>query len=216
MNIPSQRAKKYEIASAIVAADAFVAHSEVFINSLPADINLAQQVAVRNIGGLIASATNLALGVELYLKVLRMQGGLSVPHTHNLLSLYSEIHDDKKHAIEDLYERSRTTIAQGTSTVEIAIGCGSVSQEAFKSWDSLAGRPTDNSFRSVLERSSDAFLTWRYHHEGGQEGELMTYSYEFRHLQLAGRAIRAHLGVVKGLIGQRQRGTTPSNPPPEM
>lgn len=54
----------------------------------------------------------------------------------------------------------------------------------------------DNSFSAVLGRSSDVFQTWRYIYEGGREGEVMIYQYEFCCLSLAGKAIRNYFGPV--------------------
>ena len=84
-----QNPPKYNIGVAILAGDAFFALSEPFTKEmLGKDIDPPPQITGQFISALIASATTLALGVELYLKALRMQAGLPIPKTHHLLSLY--------------------------------------------------------------------------------------------------------------------------------
>ena len=52
---------------------------------------------------------------------------------------------------------------------------------------------SSNDLKSVLIRSSDAFITWRYIHEGGKEGEYVKYDYEFYRLELICDIVRARL-----------------------
>ena len=137
------------------------------------------QLTGQFIGALIASATTLALGVELYLKALRMRASLPIPKTHHLFALYQDIPQEMKIPIEDLYEKTRPTVIGKTAGFEICIECGSVPPEVIKQWQEKTSNPKpDNSFKAVLERSSDAFQTWRYLHEGGRDGELMVYSFD--------------------------------------
>ena len=50
--------------------------------------------------------------------------------------------------------------------------------------------------KSVLIRSSNAFITWRYIHEGAKKGEYVKYDYEFYHLELICDITRSHLTAI--------------------
>ena len=61
---------------------------------------MAASIALKDLGGLIASATILSLSVELYLKSLRMILGMSIPDKHHLWSLYKVLPSNIRSDIE--------------------------------------------------------------------------------------------------------------------
>jgi len=69
---------------ALDSADSFRSLAGRFVSSIRMHVNYAWQDALADLGGLVASATNLTLAVEIYLKTLYILLGLQVPHTHNL------------------------------------------------------------------------------------------------------------------------------------
>lgn len=137
---------------------------------------------------------------------------ISIPKSHDLLSLYRDLPQSMTIPIEDLYEKTKRTAIGKNAAFELAIACGPVTPEVIRQWDSKKSNPpSDNSLKAVLARStrsSDAFQTWRYLHEGGRDGELMIYVYEFARLNAAAKCMRAHLGQVHAITTTQQRPTS--------
>jgi hypothetical protein len=97
-----QGKKMYDAGTATLVGDALFAHAQAFVQSVEPDINAANVKARDNMGGLIASATMLALSLELYLKALRMRFGLPVPKIHELWKLYFDLPQQARESIEKL------------------------------------------------------------------------------------------------------------------
>ena len=76
---------------AFQCAESFFGLANPYLEKIGADLNGGVMAASKDPGGLISSATNLALALELYLKSLRAGLELSVPETHNLWSLYKTL-----------------------------------------------------------------------------------------------------------------------------
>ena len=88
-----------------LSADAFRTCSHPFrqkVAGLSIDAAIAE--AIKDFGGLAASATNLALSVELYLKGLRMATALVPNRIHALDELYADLPKDLHQSIEAAYE----------------------------------------------------------------------------------------------------------------
>jgi hypothetical protein len=182
--------RKFDIRTAIVAGDAFIAHSEAFTRELIGkDSNFSASLVAHHLGFAIAAATELALGLELYIKALRTLAGLSIPQKHHLFALYKDLPETMRNQIEAQYEKTRPPIAIGKSaTIMVTIAHGSARQEQYESPKSIP--VPDNSLKAVLKRSSDVFQTWRYLHEGGRDNEVVTYVFEFELLNTAAKSIR--------------------------
>ena len=112
-------------------------------------------------------------------------------------------------AIEDQYERTKPSLHIGKAVeFELSIECGSVPPEVIKQYEDRKSKPPlDHLLKALLERSSDAFKTWRYLHEGGREGELVIYSYEYGGLTAAAKSLRTILGPL-GFISTDRRPNT--------
>ena len=186
--------KLYDRNLAVGAADSFRAHSEIFIRSVGDDLNEAQQRIRRDMGGLVASATMLALALELYLKALHISIHSHVPEGHHLWTLYKGLPNDLKQSLEAQYNHANTGLGLGKA-VEHRLTLVAVTKP-----DEIPGEddgpfPEDSrvDLKSVLVRSSDAFITWRYLHEGGKKGVMVYYRYEFYRLGLICDVIRKHI-----------------------
>ncbi len=100
-----QRLWAGEFLLVFLSADAFRACSRPLrqkVTGLSIDAAIAE--AIKDLGGLVASATNLALSVELYLKGLRMATGLAPNRIHALDELYADLPKDLRQSIEATYE----------------------------------------------------------------------------------------------------------------
>jgi hypothetical protein len=100
-----QRLWAGEFLLVFLSADAFRACSRPFrqkVAGLSIDAAIAE--AIKDFGGLVASATNLALSVELYLKALRMATGRAPNRIHDLGELYGDLPQDLRQSVEAAYE----------------------------------------------------------------------------------------------------------------
>lgn len=176
---------------AIVAADAFRDQSQPFLQRVGPDIRTAHERAVHDVGGMIASATSLALSVELYLKALRLLVGFGVPAHHDLSALFMGLPKDLKDSVEQHYISLGHPPGVDVHTLTLKLSVGPFSKEQLAERNE-AGVKQDHSLKSVLKRSKDAFQTWRYLHERGDPAKISTFSYEFYYLGAAADAMRAH------------------------
>lgn len=175
--------------TAVLTGDAFFKHAMMFVNSLSPDIEKSHIQAAANIGELTASATMMPLAIELYLKALLLVYGKAAPKTHELPSLYAALPEGVKKACLTTYESFRQNEPSGTAGLELQI-VNNRRNPSPKWDDNLTQRSSDHSLPAVLQRSSSAFVTWRYlfainTHEGTQ-----AISYEFLRLSFAARCFR--------------------------
>jgi hypothetical protein len=174
---------------AIVAADAFREQSQAFLQGVGPASGTAHEHAVQDYGDMIASATSLALSVELYLKALRILVGFRVPAHHDLWALFKGLPKELKESIERHY--ASLWDHHGSDVHTSVASVGSFSKEQLAETNDADG-PQDNSLRSVLKRSKDAFQTWRYLHERGNCTKISEFSYEFYYLGAAADVMQAH------------------------
>ena len=71
------------------------------------------------LGSLIVSATSLALGIELYLKALRMKLEIPVRKTHHLLHLYDDLPVEVRTLIVNRYDQIRPSAIGKASGLRI-------------------------------------------------------------------------------------------------
>ena len=148
----------------------------------------------QDLGALIASATNLALSVELYLKALLITLGLPVPRTHDLVDLYTRIPGDLKSSLEARYKARPAPAKVYASALQVALSVGpATDQELDRLGDQPQSDLENNSLPSVLGRCRDAFQSWRYIHEGGVPGSVALYNYEFHYLHGVAETLRDQL-----------------------
>lgn len=176
---------KRDFQTALAAGDAF--HSLAFqhIN----EIRLSGDV--KNIGILSASATNLALAVELYLKALHVACGRAPQSLHDLSALFKQLPLAEKRLASAVYEclpgpKSKNEVS--TFIVDVFVNN---SEPSFPKGTHFVESVPENSLIAVLKRSRDAFLTWRYLYEQGDERKTVKIEYEFFALSSVAMAIKA-------------------------
>lgn len=205
--------KTHSAEVAFLAANSFRSLSHGFISKIiRKDKDTAGQIAMADLGGLISSATTLALAIELYLKSLRTIVGISVPQTHHLWNLYKDLPDAFREVIESNYERFPSLDGKETVCIDATIGLDTIEGELSERLRQHPSASSDISLKGVLNRSSDAFESWRYFHEQGENPTVVTY--DFRRLDFiayllkesAQRLIRDHsLGRIRIVQGDRQQ-----------
>ena len=187
----NKKDKLYSSNVSIEAADSFRKLAHIFIDALDDDIVKSHQIASKDVGGLISSATTLALSVELYLKSLRIILGLSVPEKHHLWSLYKVLPSNIKEHIESNYNLQNPKDGKDRAALELCIDTGKTNKEQLKDWLNKNKRACPSgSLKEVLVYSSDAFQTWRYLHETNDTEDIFVISYEYLRLDLIAHLLR--------------------------
>jgi len=199
-----QRLWAGEFLLVFLSADAFRACSRPFrqkVAGLSIDAAIAE--AIKDFGGLVASATTLALSVELYLKALRMVTGLAPIRTHALGELYADLPQDLRQSVEAAYEATPKPAPVGEA---IALDLSIKRKDGPEEVSPPKTVKPDQSLASVLQRSSALFETWRYLYEAGELGKVNP-RYEFHYLGVAADVLHAHAGqVAQGIRGTRGTG----------
>lgn len=187
----SRNSTIYNANVAILAGDSFRKHAHIFLSTLGNDINVAHIVAAGDVGGLISSATTLALAVELYLKAHTIIVGLPVAETHHLWTLYKSLPEALKGIVESNYNKQNPTGGSASCGLEVAIDTDFTNKEEVNEWSMRRVSPdTDSSLKAVLVRSSDAFKNWRYLHEHSTDSKLAVLKYEYMRLDLIAHLLR--------------------------
>jgi len=173
--------------AAIDAADGFCRLSSQFTEALPEDREMTANAA-QDFGALTASATNLILAVELYLKAVLIGAELPVPWTHDLVELFKSLPENWRTGIEARYNARAGGTPDVTSSLRLYVRLAKPVEgiEAIRN-------PVDQSLPSLLERNRSAFITWRYIHEGMSRDKVEVYEYEFRRLKLICELLREQL-----------------------
>jgi hypothetical protein len=183
--------KIYNAKIAIAAGDSFRKHAHIFLATLGSDINVANLRAAQDIGGLISSATTLALAVELYLKAHRIIARLPVLETHHLWTLYKTLPVSLKNIIERNYDKQNPVDGNDSCALVVVVDTDLTDKDEFNKWKERKASPdTDNSLKGVLLRSSDAFVSWRYVHEQRNDPKLVELTYEYLRLDLIAHLLR--------------------------
>ena len=145
-----------------------------------------------DLGGFVASATNLALSTELYLKSLWMMLGYPVPEHHKLWPLYKRLPSVRiKGEILSSYDHHNQMFGDQVAALELAISKGPADQQALDEESRKAQKQNeDSSLAAVLRRSSDAFIVWRYLHEQAADSGVRIIRYEFLRIRLVATCAR--------------------------
>jgi hypothetical protein len=181
---------------AILAADVLYKNAQQFISRGPSDMEGFVNYAVRNPGELIASATNLALAIELYIKGNMLRLNVPAPKTHNLAKLFSALPIEIRGQVIIMYERLTSKIVIGkASSVTLGVTRPESSPHTFER------AAITNDLISVLNYSSDAFITWRYFFEFADQKPSKELTYEFEKLSAIAKSLRAQCEVsVDGVL----------------
>ena len=178
------------IATAIASADAFISQAGAAWSRFEEDPERADETAGKHIGELIASATNLSLAIELYLKALLLERGLAAKMTHELPELFRCLPRKIQLAIEAKYDVLRESEELGgLAGLSLHISKGPSGEQSF---DRPPGTYSMN-FMSVLKRNATAFVTWRYLFAHGPTASGSPLSYEYVRLCFVAQALRLQL-----------------------
>ena len=178
---------------AVLCGDAFRVCSEPFVTHAAYDFSLAGQRAAANIGAMVASATNLVLAIEVYLKALLWYHGVSAPKTHELPKLFGDLPPDVRRTVGSVYERLRKSEAAETAaTAEFAVHIANPS-EGKPNFARSAQRGFD--IQAVLQRNASAFVIWRYLFTHPTTTAAEPLIYEFLRLGFIATAIREQLPI---------------------
>jgi hypothetical protein len=176
-------------------ADAFLSLAGSFLAQVGNDMQVAASNAVRSVGGFAASATNMALAVELYFKAAWIACGNKPPENHCLWSLFNDIpYQTVREAIELQYNKQNLTRGNSVAALELAMSVGPISrEERDRKASELNTGDSDVTLPGVLKRSKDAFATWRYLHERAPEHGVRVIRYEFARMQLIAECTKSVL-----------------------
>lgn len=181
-------------AVAVASADEFIRAASAFTLQIPDDRTEAANFGLMNPGGMVASATNLALGIELLMKALLLHHGRPVPHTHELPALFKDLPATVIKEIEDTYNRIDQAEAAAHRSMELVPMHGV----------SPASHPpvSDHSLRAVLQRNSNAFVFWRYGFEQMRNLSNVRFRYEIDALFNVANSLREQLGPVMATMSK--------------
>lgn len=188
----SRAAKERHAEAALVCGEAFQRLAGEFIPRIGVIKEGAAQGMSNELGDLAACATNLAFALELFLKALLTQLGLSVPESHNLRALYDGIPQPVRVLIEDVYNTKwpeQVRQLRGRASFTLAKGPPEEPR-----WGAYKVSP---SLPNLLARSTDLFQSWRYVFEFSQpEGSpYQFHQFEYGLLWCAAEAIRVEVTV---------------------
>jgi len=151
-----------------------------------------------HMGEMIATATNLAFAVELYMKALRIIYEQGPKRTHDLGKLYADLPLRLWRSIETAYEAApKPDVTRYATSLGISITHKDASPEERAT---IPRGEADESICAVLERSSNVFENFRYLYDQGEPGRVTRLPFEYYYLGVAADALRAH--VVQGLSGK--------------
>jgi len=176
---------------AALAGDAFLSLAQIFLQSLSNNSNGAAMDASKDIGGLLASATNLSLAIEIYLKAVLFDCGINVPHTHDLPELYKLIPTAVQKQISSAYAVLQENKNEVNEVKELVLQLSR--SPLFPDDDPVL--PQNNSILEILSRNKNAFMIWRYAFSALTDKSNTLLRYEFLHLGLIAKAIRGQLFV---------------------
>ena len=144
------------------------------------------QRGLSNLGALFASATNLALAVELYLKSLMILLRMDIPNTHELWTIFKRFPSELRSAIESQFDSSLDSVPGQTVALQLDIWAGGEPKAP------LPDIPTDEKYdlKSLLKRCNNAFVTWRYIYERGEQGKHVLFEYEYVRLGVLCEVLR--------------------------
>jgi hypothetical protein len=158
---------------AVQSADAFRMLAESFLDVVDSDRDPETGLQSSIPGSAGASATNMALALELYLKTALLALGTKVPRTHNLLQLFNLLPDDLRGEIAARYDAHPSPAGTARSMLI------ELSDEHLP--DEPASAPSeqqqDVSLSAILERSQDAFTIWRYLYQSGGKPGVFEYEH---------------------------------------
>ncbi|MCK4850313.1 MAG: HEPN domain-containing protein [Phycisphaerae bacterium] len=184
-----------DIGAALVCAEAFQRVAEPFLARIAEDVKEGPQAPSRELGDLVAVASNLAFAVELYIKTLLAQLEQDVPRGHNLGKLYWQI----PRKVRDEIEKSWREIMKRDWFGKRGIITFAKGAPDTPKWNDKARRVI--CLEDVLDRSGDVFSSWRYIYEFTEPNQG---NYQFHHLEYG--ALISACEAIRNAINERLQG----------
>lgn len=177
-------------------------------------LSIAQHIEKENkifgFQGLMPTAVNFNLAVELYLKALHLLIYKKSKSGHQLWNLFKSLPKNTKENIESQYKSNFDKSVEGLSSYKFILTKGKNKNDEDK-------RPKDNDknpeIKKLLLTHNDSFEKWRYIHEiNNPEG--FEYEYDFKTMYAFTEAIR---NVIEAKLASRgikfkMVKITPTNP----
>jgi len=186
-----------EFNEALRAARAFLEIADTFFAALPGLMKRDPDYARKTRSQLIAAATNLAFGVELYLKTLLMATGSKVPtgrNGHNLLVLFEALTPETRTSLELFYQK-RMQASGPLKEVRVYVTSRSNLSDAERVQEE-AKLVSGDDLQSVLTSEKDAFQSWRYFYEAAN-ATIALYRIKVRALYAVANAVDDHFNLPK-------------------
>ena len=185
--------KNRDFRFAFQCAESFLNLATPYLTKMGVGLNEGPLVAKDDPGGLVCSATNLTFAIELYLKSLRIGLELGVPSTHNLWELYKSLPNNAKQIIETKYD-DRVSKILDTDLFELSIALEVATPDGPTAPEFPNNPDEAKDLRSLLQRTNNAFQTWRYLYEAVEPGErYFIIKFEYSHLLVLCHSIREHI-----------------------
>jgi hypothetical protein len=165
----------------------------------------AVQAVDSDFGGTIASASNLAFAIELYMKALRMLNKLGPMNIHELSKLYLNLPKELRRAIETTYDAMPKISAPYKQPKAVLVRISHKNAPESDRRDTPRW-PTDVSLHALLERNNNLFERWRYLWDEGEPGKVKQAYYEYQCLEAAADALREHTTRAINALVEAERG----------
>jgi len=181
-----------KIPFALGAADSYLRMAEVPYAQLSerwrSRTSGGQQAPVSNPGELSPLVSNVGFGIELLLKVLRIQDSSAAPRGHKLLDLFSPLHDDVRRSLESRYT-SHLTIAEKSDGAPYVLF-------NLKQITPAVDVTPAATVQGALKNMNRAFEEWRYMYELENLPSGVLYFNFFESIAVA-KALRAEISEFK-------------------
>lgn len=184
-----------KLITSIMSGDSHFVIADSFLQSMPYEtIDIVKNMH-ENWGMVFATATNLSLAVELYIKACLITHNVKFKTIHDLKELFNSLPYKVKTKIKADY-RAYNPRPNNPFDKKSAIDmCHSIKSARAKKHD----------LESVLNRSKDSFTAYRYLFESIENSSTKSIKFEYGALWCAARAIRKQLASPAVNVGDQQR-----------
>jgi len=171
-------------ALSIISGDSHMKIANNFLQSIPIDMNEVAKNAMENSGNFSACATNLALAIELYLKAFLITHQIEPEKIHDLKKLYDALPKNAQKLILSTYKSYKPNPQNPFGKLSSIELLASEKESRIK----------DKGMESVLARSKDNFVEFRYIFDTLDRSNTNSILFEYGSLWCIARSIRMQLG----------------------
>ncbi len=206
VQIPKAARKVRNAQEALACGEAFQRLAERLLPDIWKVEEGSHHLMPDEMGDVVSCATNLAFGVELYLKGLLTHLGLDVPTSHNLRGLYDALPQSVRALIESIFDKALPGEVQRLGgRVSFSFAKGPLKEPCWNDYKVSLALP------DMLKRSKDLFVSWRYVFEFSPSGGSLYQFRQFEYglLRCAAEVLRVELTARLHETGE---GALPSPP----